>query len=161
MDNFLPANWTLSIWMESGWHLIKVTDNSTSKTAVLSIPKCFHHLLRMPVSGPWGTDVSHCYRQRPTRWESGYQWHPGTKPICPWCHTSTPRKKKLYMKQTFVVVGLKGKTWYLSWATQLANSPWSEWTKENLHCNSQSIPHLHRLLGWHLQWLQLEAQPLC
>lgn len=54
MDNFLPANWTLSIWMESGRHLIKVTDNSTSKTAVLSISKCFHHLVRMPVSGPWG-----------------------------------------------------------------------------------------------------------
>lgn len=66
----------LHIWMESGRHLIKVSDNSTSKIAALSISKCFNHLGRMPVSAteaPGGIDVSSCDRCRPTRWESGYQ----------------------------------------------------------------------------------------
>lgn len=41
---------TLNTWMESGGHLMEVTDHSASKMAVLPISECSDRLVHMPVS---------------------------------------------------------------------------------------------------------------
>lgn len=158
MDNFLPANWTLSIWMESGQHLIIVTDNYTSKTLYFPFPNAS---IIWPVSCPWGN------RCVPRLQVKAHQVGIGL--------SVTPRDKAhLSLVPTSVLHTWRHCTWNrLLWQLDskgihdtLAEplsllTPQSEWTKENLHRNSWSIPPLNRILGWQLQWPQLEAQPMC